>query len=101
MFPVGEQAIDISFGSVDAILTTANMDSIAPALNAGGGAFGQTITNQIEGMIDQHGVGHAKGEQGLKLESLGQSDRVAPPNVQGDLQIKSVGVRGGTGGQEM
>ncbi len=99
MLPIEGKSIDIGLGSVDQVMSMPNMDGLFGKLNEGGGAFGQTITNQISGAIDHHFAKEAQGEQGVGLENLGKGERVAPPSAQGDLQVKGMGMVGG-GGQE-
>ncbi len=101
MLPIEGKSIDVSFGSVDSVFNfqSANMDSFFGNLNAGGGALGAGIVSIAEQAFEHHGVSSAKGDQGLKLETLGSGDRVAPPTISGDLQLKNASFRGSDGGQ--
>ncbi len=98
MMPIGGE-LNVSLGSVDSVFKGEGIDSMFSVLAPGGGVFSQTITDQIAGVVNQHVTAEAKGDQGMKLESLGQGERVAPPNVQGDLQMKKIGVIGGGGAE--
>lgn len=99
MLPVEGKHIDLAMGSVEDMLKGGNMDEMIAGLNAGGGAFGQTISDQLASTVSHLGTKEAQGEQGLKLESLGQGERVTPPTAQGDLQLKALSARG-SGGHE-
>lgn len=99
MLPIEGKSIDIGLGSVDQIMSMPNMDGMFAKLNDGGGAFGQTIGNQLAGAISHNFAQEAQGEQGLGLENLGKGERVAPPSMQAELKVEAKGMVGG-GGQE-
>lgn len=100
MLPIEGKSIDIGLGSLDQVTSTPSMEGMFAKLNDGGGAFGQTISNQLAGAINHNFAKEAEGEQGIGLENLGKGERVAPPSAQGDLQVQSKGLIGGGGGQE-
>jgi hypothetical protein len=99
MLPFGEQKIDLSFGSIDQVLPSVSMDGLFEKLKREGGAFGQSLTKQLGDSANYFVADEAKGQPGLKLETLGQSERQAPPTIQGDIQAKAVGMGFDSGGQ--
>lgn len=87
-------------GNMENMVRGGDMNEMLGALNAGGGAFGQTITDQLASSFDNLGAKQAEGDN-LKLENIAQGDlgNLKSPTVQGDLQMKALSMRGSNGGQ--
>ena len=75
-----------------------SMDSLFASIN-NENAFSGNALDGVAGAVGQHFTKEASGEQGLKLESMGQGERAAPPTISGDLQLKHASFRGSDGGQ--
>lgn len=101
MFPLEGNSIDTNLGSVDSALSmsSTSMEGLFGKLNAGN-ALGKSITDDIGGIVSHKFTAEATGDQGLDLKNLGKGERATPPTIQGDLQMKNVGMVGQDGGAQ-
>lgn len=97
LLPMGGKGIEVSLGSTESTFPKADIsDSIFSFAKTG--VFSGSITKDIEGALDHHVTASAKGDQGIKLETLGQGDRVAPPTAS-EAHAKIHGPRGADEGR--
>ena len=98
LLPMGGKAIEVSFlGNTEATFPKADIGDAFSFTKSG--VFSGSITKDLEGALDHHVTASAKGDQGIKLETLGQGDRVAPPTTS-EVHAKIHGLRGGGEGRE-
>ncbi len=99
MLPFGDKGIDFSLGSLDSAVQTGSLDQGFQAMNQGGGALGSGPVEAASKATDHLVTNEAKGDQ-VSLDNLAAHEGFkAPPTVQGDAQLKQVGMIGGEGAQ--
>mgnify|MGYP006888316018 CR=1 FL=1 len=95
MLPFEGKTIELPNANLDDTVKSGSFDTLASPFNAGGSAFGISLTTQLGDSVNHLATKEAQGETGIKLENMGQGERQAPPTVQGDLQLKELSAKGG------
>ena len=97
ILPFGDKEMPSIGGDIEGTIKTGSIDAGFQTINAGGGAFGNDIVTAAAGAVNHLGVVEAKGDD-LRFEQT-HTNNITAPTVQGDLQMKSVGIIGGEGQQ--
>lgn len=94
MLPIGEKSLDEVAVGGPIPTHGEGMDSMFAGV---GGGFQESIVNKLGAVAGYLGTPEAHGEQGLDLSKMGSGERPQAPTVQGDLQMKKVGMVGNEG----
>ena len=89
MIPLIEgKQISLGNSNIDNVLTNEGMGGLFGELNNEGGAFGQSITGQIEKSLSHHVTTQPNGDTGISLENMGgELFQVPVPNVSSDVEV--------------
>lgn len=99
VLPFGDKGIDFSLVSLDSAVRTGSLDQNFQAMNQGGGAIGSGPVEAVTKVTDHMVAAEAKGDQ-VSLDNLNAHEGFkAPPTLQGDAQLRQVGMIGGEGAQ--